>query len=450
MSGWRSRWGAGLAALAAGVTTCALTATAAAHSRGIVVDSCAGCHGGNDPAPQVSLTAEPASFEPGELVTLTLAVRAASIRVGGVYLTTGGVGALQPLSGEGLVANGGGLTHNAPKAAKDGAVSFRFEWRAPTKPGAVDFGVAAVAGNGNNASSGDFPGGGSFQWVFGCMARTFYLDLDRDGYGAKGLGTKLGCEDGVVPVGFAAKDGDCDENDEKAHPGATEVCNKKDDDCDGQTDEGAEPVPLWPDGDGDGFYASATGTAKMGCGNVPGFAARGGDCDDLDASVNPGATEICNGKDDNCDREVDERVRPQCGKGWCARYSPSCDAADCKPGPPLAETCNTFDDDCDGEIDNDACADGLVCSSNQCVASAPTGGSESTAGSSGGMDVGGSGSGAASGVDAAGAGARKPDASPSPAAEAGCSLRSQRPAGAERWSLIVLLGSVLAFRRRRR
>ncbi len=96
--------------------------------------------------------------------------------------------------------NAQGLTHTAPKPASNGAVTFKFGWQAPAKAGAVDVHVAALAGNGNNASSGDSPGTGDFQWVFGCTATTFYADLDRDGYGSKSWGTRLGC------VGDAAAD----------------------------------------------------------------------------------------------------------------------------------------------------------------------------------------------------------------------------------------------------
>jgi hypothetical protein len=304
----------------------------------------------------------------------------------------------------------------------------------------VDVFVAALAGNANNASSGDSPGGGEFQWVYGCAATTFYLDLDRDGYGTKSLGTRLGCAGDPAPAGYATADGDCDENDEKVHPGATEICNLKDDDCNGQTDENAPPVMMWPDADGDGYYGSQTGTSKIGCGILAGYAARGGDCDDRNAAIHPGATEICNLQDDNCDGQVDERVRPTCGVGWCARYSRTCNPADCVPGPPTKETCNFFDDDCDGESDNGACPAGMICSGDQCVASgAGAGGTSGAAGSSPGS--GGTSPGAGSG-GAAGQGGRQPSSS-------GCTVAS-RP---DRWPLTALticLALCLLVRSKRR
>jgi hypothetical protein len=354
----------------AAAVTVALTGarSVAARAGGIVAGSCYGCHGdASSKAPELMLSAEPPTFNPGDAVTLTLTIRSPSLRVGGAFITTGGVGVLQPMTGQGLAVNAQGLTHSAPRAATDGVATFRFGWRAPAAPGGVVFGVAALAGNGNNASTGDSPGEAAFQWVFGCQSRESYLDLDRDGFGSKELGTRLGCAESAAPVGYATADGDCDENSEKVHPGATEICNRKDDDCDGQIDEDAPPVMMWPDSDGDGYYESQTGSPKQGCGNVAGYAANGGDCNGASPSINPGAAEKCNNVDDDCDGDVDELVRPRCGVGWCARYSPSCDPSDCRPGPPASETCNRFDDDCDGEDDNAACPAGMSCSESACI-----------------------------------------------------------------------------------
>jgi hypothetical protein len=56
---------------------------------------------------------------------------------------------------------------------------------------------------------------------------------------------------------------DCDDADPDRHPGATEICNGKDDDCDGQTDEGF-------DKDGDGYFTCALGNKKADCNDIKG------------------------------------------------------------------------------------------------------------------------------------------------------------------------------------
>lgn len=80
--------------------------------------------------------------------------------------------------------------------------------------------------------------------------------------------------------GFLAPD-DCNDGDAAVYPGRGEVCNGKDDNCDGRIDEG------W-DQDGDGVTSC------------------GGDCDDENALVSPRAQETCNGRDENCNAMVDE------------------------------------------------------------------------------------------------------------------------------------------------
>jgi hypothetical protein len=371
---------------------------AAARARGITSDSCEGCHGSGATA-QLTLTADPPSFRPGDAITLTLVVAAPSIRVGGTFIATNGVGTLRVVSGEGLMASSQGLTHTAPKPAQNGTVTFRFGWQAPTTPGNVSFRVAALAGNGSNTPAGDTPGWGTFEWVYGCAGRTYIQDNDRDGYGSRVSGTLLACDAPTAPIGFATTDGDCNDNDETTYPSAPEICNRKDDNCDGAVDEDAPPVMLWPDADGDGYYATRAGTPKVGCGAVPGYAVLPGDCNDNDETTYPSAPEICNLKDDNCDNRVDERVRPQCGLGWCVRNSLTCDLANCTPAEPQPELCNLIDDDCDGDVDEGSCAPGMICLGSECV---PAGDAGEDGSPSSGVDAGDGGGGGAGGGGAHG------------------------------------------------
>jgi hypothetical protein len=152
---------------------------------------------------------------------------------------------------------------------------------------------------------------------------------------------------------------DCDDTDADVYPGATEVCDSegRDEDCD--------PNTLGPDADGDGEVSSA-------CCNTSGGATRcGRDCDDTNESVSPSAVEACNEVDDDCDGSVDERVQQLLYRdadldgtgtdsetatgcagspGWSAEC---CDCDDGDPGrnPGAPEVCDRTDNDCDGEID---------------------------------------------------------------------------------------------------
>jgi putative metal-binding protein len=362
----------------------ALTTRAQARANGIAASSCTGCHGGG-PAGSLTLTSTATALNPGERAEFTLSV-VGGYAVAGVYINTGDVGALQIIADQGLRAVTGGLVHERPKPASGSAVQFRFSWVAPTTPGAVRFYAYAVGGDGNNRSTGDAPMDQSFDFVYGCTAKTFYLDGDGDGVGRMDF-TKLGCAD-TPPEMFVAQAGDCDDFNEKTYPSAPEICNLVDDNCDGQVDENVPPVELWPDADSDGYYDARTekmGEPKMGCAGLKGWAALSGDCQPNDPAVNPGVVEVCNDVDDDCDGDVDERVRPTCGEGWCRRESLSCDAQYCKPGDPVAEKCNYIDDDCDGEIDEDPnmCPAGQICQGGGCVVSGSGGAGTSASGQAG-------------------------------------------------------------------
>jgi hypothetical protein len=318
------------------------------------------------------MSAQPAAVAPGEETTIAVTIQGAdgaAAMTGGLYVPKPGLGQLRALPGEGLTLNpDASLTHSLPKAAQAGVVTFHFAWRAPAQPGAIRLNAYGLAANGDGTSRGDIAGSTQFQTAFGCTLQEFLPDSDGDGFGNNAFLSGIGCA-GQPPAGYVAKGGDCADGDATVHPGAVEVCNHQDDNCDGQVDEGAPPVQMWPDEDGDGYYQKQTGTPVMGCGGVPGYAAVGGDCAPKDPKVHPKAIEICNEIDDNCNGHIDEGLHPQCGIGFCRRESLTCSASDCAPGEPIAEACNGLDEDCDGVIDNgDLCGAGRVCQVGQCVA----------------------------------------------------------------------------------
>jgi hypothetical protein len=121
------------------------------------------------------------------------------------------------------------------------------------------------------------------------------------------------------------------------------------------------------DADGDGF-GTATDTIKTPCTPPSGYVQNTSDCDDEDPSLNPGAVEICDGLDQNCNGVPDDaRLECRVGKGVCEAVGTwVCDGMTAEPvrcsveaGPPAAPACNGKDNDCDGvnERDHALCSD---------------------------------------------------------------------------------------------
>ncbi len=106
--------------------------------------------------------------------------------------------------------------------------------------------------------------------------------------------------------GWTEQAGDCNDNDPALNPGATEVCNGIDDDCDGLSDEeddGLVALTWYRDADGDSYGADAL--AQVSCEAAGGYVGVGGDCDDANVAANPAATEVCDDADNDCDGLVD-------------------------------------------------------------------------------------------------------------------------------------------------
>ncbi|MEI2675829.1 MAG: MopE-related protein [Chitinophagaceae bacterium] len=196
------------------------------------------------------------------------------------------------------------------------------------------------------------------------VENTYYADADGDTYGDAGS-TTMACS---APEGYVSDATDCNDADGAVNPGATEVCNGIDDNCDGNTDEGVENT-YYADADGD-TYGDA-GSTTMACSAPEGYVSDATDCNDADGAVNPGATEVCNGIDDNCDGNTDEGVQNtyyadadgdtygDAGSTTMACSAPEgyvSDATDCNDAdgavnPGATEVCNGIDDNCDGNID---------------------------------------------------------------------------------------------------
>jgi hypothetical protein len=202
----------------------------------------------------------------------------------------------------------------------------------------------------------------------------WYVDADQDGAGDADTLSRA-C---AAPEGAVAEAGDCDDANADLYPGAAEVCDGLDNDCDGDIDDDAEDAAIWYlDADGDGHGTDRY--ALVACEAVAGWVAEADDCDDLRAEAAPGMPELCNALDDDCDGLADEEAID--AATWYADFdgdgfgdpdaaavsctAPSAHVAvagDCDDGsaaiaPDQDEACNGIDDDCDGVTDDPAAAD---------------------------------------------------------------------------------------------
>jgi len=97
---------------------------------------------------------------------------------------------------------------------------------------------------------------------------------------------------------------DCNDQDASVYPGAEEVCDGIDQNCDGISDDAAVDAPVWyRDRDGDGFGTSEA--TRVACLEPDGWVSIAGDCDDLRSDVHPNGDEVCDGVDNNCDGSAD-------------------------------------------------------------------------------------------------------------------------------------------------
>jgi hypothetical protein len=194
----------------------------------------------------------------------------------------------------------------------------------------------------------------------------YYIDSDGDTYGALGSTAKCLCSPDLLSKYKASSATDCNDIVPTVNPGATETCStvNVDDNCNGKTDEenAANCKQYQQDLDRDGF-----GTTNSKCLCAPAVslfydATVNTDCNDGNISIHPGAKELCNAKDDNCDGSTDNNLTPAdsgCNlKGVCSA-SAKCTLGVWEPcvyvtlpdySTPESD-CDSKDNNCDGTTD---------------------------------------------------------------------------------------------------
>jgi hypothetical protein len=210
-------------------------------------------------------------------------------------------------------------------------------------------------------------------------------DDDGDGYGDD-AGLVSRCEP-RPPPGHVGVPGDCDDGDADVHPGVPEYCDQRDEDCSGVADDDPVTTGAFEDLDADGFGGAPTTYCTREL--PPDLLATDGDCDDEDPLVFPGAPEVCDGLDQDCDAVADDGLPrvfvwvdadldgagdPDTRIEWCPVPPPGyvtdgtdCDDADPRRTPGNEEICDGVDDDCDGlapgegDLDGDEFLDCLDC-----------------------------------------------------------------------------------------
>jgi len=182
----------------------------------------------------------------------------------------------------------------------------------------------------------------------------YYKDTDNDTYGVT-KDTKCLCSPASPYT--ATRGGDCNDDNAQVNLGAIEKCNAIDDNCDGLIDPPVSQgcTTYYKDADNDTYGVPAdTNNTKCLCSPVAPYAAtRGGDCNDGNPQINPGATEVCNGIDDNCNGKIDDSFDADGdGYGTCIGTGEGdCDDTDPAIHPGAAEVCDGKDNNCDGTAD---------------------------------------------------------------------------------------------------
>lgn len=196
---------------------------------------------------------------------------------------------------------------------------------------------------------------------------TYYSDSDTDGFGD--LNTPLSAC--TPPIGYVTNSTDCNDNNFAINPNGIEICNTTDDDCDGIINEGFTFLTYYADADADGFGNPSV--SLIACSIPAGYVSNNGDCNDANPLIKPGAAEVCNLIDDNCNGQINEGLvfvnyyldadldafgagapinscTPVVGN--YVTINLDCNDNNANIRPNALEICNSIDDNCNNLIDD--------------------------------------------------------------------------------------------------
>ncbi|MBR58259.1 MAG: hypothetical protein CMH54_09585, partial [Myxococcales bacterium] len=189
-----------------------------------------------------------------------------------------------------------------------------------------------------------------------------FWDDDGDGYGDVNISA---CECPGTP-GWVFDPTDCADDDASINPGAADICDAIDNDCDGKIDEDTPYSWYYYDTDGDNY---GTDDRIYDCQPIGLFTApEPDDCDDNNNSIYPFAPELCDGLDNDCDEIITGDEKDEDGDGFRG-CDGDCDDSLTVVYPGAPEICDGLDNDCDGtmgagEVDVDG--DGAFVCSGDC------------------------------------------------------------------------------------
>lgn len=185
--------------------------------------------------------------------------------------------------------------------------------------------------------------------AFRLATQYFFIDEDQDG---------------------AFQQDDCDDANALVYPGAPEICDGIDNNCNGVVDEGIPIMIYFRDEDGDGFGNAMLAIDTCTLAPPAGYVANGADCDDSDSTINPTDSEDCVPIADNCgpdllitrffqDKDLDNFGDPAVFMDTCLMAPPmgyvtndlDCDDNDDQRHPAAIEICDGVDNNCDGAVD---------------------------------------------------------------------------------------------------